>query len=945
MSNKIKEGNSRLDKFMSISNMGWWEADYTQETYSFSDFAARLLELDEGKEKISFPDFQQLIPEEYRNLFNHTSLLYKNSDEVFEQRLPIHTPKGKIWILLRSQSESDSNRCMGILRQLNREETNRMESDSGKQLERMLYWQTSISNALLAFLQEKDMMIAIHKMLKELLTLFNADRTYIIEFRKDSTCENCIYEVSKEGSQPAYPPNVRNAIDKSDWWNRKLATGIPIISDIADIPFTGGEKLEWMKNRNVCSVILLPLLSDNGIWGYAEFEFLTHQSQWKQDECLWFTSIANILSICLKLRRSIEESENKQQYFKWLLSCIPAGIELYNAEGVLIEVNDKDAEIFGVRRKEDLLGINLFEHPLANQELREKIRRGETVELCFNYSFDKMEDYYDTPQKGTRALITKIMALRNNKNEIMNYLILVIDNTETQNAQSRIIEFEEFFSLAGDYAKVGYARYDLIKEEGYASDSWYLNIGEPKDKSLKELFTSCEHIHPEDRKKRDHFLTEARKGTLRKFRENLRIHQGDNRYTWSCVNLLVRDYRPEEGVIELVCINYDITEMKVMEEKLIEAKNHAETLDRLKSAFLANMSHEIRTPLNAIVGFADLLADTEDKDERREYIAIVRENNELLLQLISDILDLSKIEAGTFDFVFGDVDVNRMLDEIALSYTIKVPEGVKLLRSGYQGECQLHSDKNRLTQVITNFVNNALKFTTQGSITLGYDITPDNMLHFYVTDTGTGISSDKLGSIFDRFVKLNSFVQGTGLGLSICRSIVEQLGGSIGVDSEQGVGSTFWFTTPWIQPQSTDPSMDKQIPISCHTSTIVNGDTRKLRILIVEDNSSNYLLLASLLRKDYELQHAENGQEGVEIYQSWNPDLILMDIKMPVMDGLTATALIRKQDTKIPIIITTAFAFEQDKVNALQAGCNDFLPKPINSTQLKELMTKWTTDK
>ena len=944
MNNSIKEDSSRWDKAISVSNMGWWEADYNKEMYLFSDFVAQLLGLDAGKNEMSFHDFQQLLPEDYRNLFNYTSLFYKGSDEMFEQRLPVNTPKGKIWVLLRAAGGQDTNRCTGMLQQLSKEETSYMESDSGKRFERMLYWQNSISDALLVFLQEKDAVISVHMMLKELLIQFNADHTYIMEFDNNYTCENCIYEVSKEGHELIYEENMCNAIDKSDWWNSRLTTGIPIILNLSDIPLEGGEKLEWMKGRHINSIIFLPLLSGNDIWGYVGIEFATQKKEWKQDERLWFTFIANILSICLKLRRSVEEAENRHQYFKWLLSSIPAGIELYNADGKLIEVNDKDAEIFGVAKKEDLLGINLFEHPLANKDLKDRIRTGETVDLSFNYSFDKMVDYYQTPQKGTRALITKIIPLRNHEGKITNYFILVIDNTETQNAQSRIIEFEEFFSLAGDYAKVGYARYDLIKCEGYASDSWYLNVGETKDKALKELFTSCEYIHPEDRGKIEYFLEEVRKGVLKKFRENVRINRGD-RYTWSCVNILVRDYRPAEGIIELVCINYDITELKEMEEKLIEAKNHAETLDRLKSAFLANMSHEIRTPLNAIVGFADLLADTEDRNERSQYMAIVRENNDLLLQLISDILDLSKIEAGTFDFIFGDIDVNRMFEEIVLSYKIKVPKGVELLRSGHQGECRLHSDKNRLTQVITNFVNNALKFTSQGSITVGYEITPDNMLHFYVTDTGTGISPDKVDSIFERFVKLNSFVQGTGLGLSICKSIIEQLGGTIGVESEQGVGSTFWFTIPWTQPESNNICTDGLISVHSHTLSAVSTETRKLRILIVEDNSSNYLLIASILRKNYELQHAENGQEGIEMYQSWKPDIILMDIKMPVMDGLTATTLIRKQDKEIPIIITTAFAFEQDKVNALQAGCNDFLPKPINSVHLKNLIIKWTANK
>ena len=946
MNNKIKEDSSRWEEVISTANIGWWEADYDKEAYILSDFVSRLLGLAGGENEISFRNFRELLPEEYRGLLDDSGLFDKDSGKAAEQRFPVITPEGKVWVLMRAAGGQSANRRTGMLQLLSREEANYMESGWGKRLERMLYWQTSVSEALLVFLQEKNTAVAIRMILKELLTRFDADYTYIIEFGKNDAGENCIYEVGREENNSVRHENTCDLIDRSDWWYGKLTAGIPIMSDIADIPPEGGRRLEWMKDRNVVSVILLPLLSDGGVWGYMGIEFVTHKPLWKQDESLWFTSIANIISICLKLRYSIEEAENKHQYFKWLLSCIPAGIELYNAEGVLIEVNDKDAEIFGVAKKEDLLGINLFEHPLANKELRDKIRLGGTIDLSFNYSFDKMADYYETPQKGTRALITKIMPLHNSEGKIINYLILVIDNTETRNAQSRIIEFEEFFSLAGDYAKVGYARYDLIQEEGYASDSWYLNMGASKDQPLKELFASHEFIYPEDGRKINAFLEEARRGTSGKFRENLRIRRKNGSYTWSCANLLVRDYRPEEGVIELVGINYDITELKEMEEKLIEAKNRAETLDRLKSAFLANMSHEIRTPLNAIVGFADLLVDTEKESERLEYMAIVRENTELLLQLIGDILDLSKIEAGTFDFVFGDVDVNRMMDEIVLSYRMKAPENVSLLRGGCRDECHLHGDKNRLTQVITNFVNNALKFTFRGSITLGYEIAPGNMLRFYVTDTGTGIPSDKIGSIFERFVKLNDFVQGTGLGLSICKSIIEQLGGHIGAESELGAGSTFWFTLPWICPEQDDTPSEESGLFSgnSHVPATAGGEIRKPRILIVEDNVSNYFLLASILRKNYELQHAENGKEGVEMYRSWNPDLILMDIRMPVMDGLTATALIRKQDKEIPIIITTAFAFEQDKVNALLAGGSDFLPKPINSAHLKSLIAKWTVN-
>ena len=260
---------------------------------------------------------------------------------------------------------------------------------------------------------------------------------------------------------------------------------------------------------------------------------------------------------------------------------------------------------------------------------------------------------------------------------------------------------------------------------------------------------------------------------------------------------MVRDYRPQDGIIDMLCINYDITPLKETEQKLIIARDKAEELDRLKSAFLANMSHEIRTPLNAIVGFSSLLAETDSRSERQEYIKIVQENNELLLQLISDILDLSKIEAGTFNFVYTNVDVNETCSEIIKSMGMKVSKGVELILEEPFPECYIYTDKNRFTQVISNFINNALKFTQQGSITLGYEQVSHQKIKFYVRDTGMGIPEEKQKSVFERFVKLNTFVQGTGLGLSICKSIVSQMGGEIGVDSTEGVGSCFWFTHPY----------------------------------------------------------------------------------------------------------------------------------------------------
>ena len=304
-------------------------------------------------------------------------------------------------------------------------------------------------------------------------------------------------------------------------------------------------------------------------------------------------------------------------------------------------------------------------------------------------------------------------------------------------------------------------------------------------------------LRPEDRERIFDFYREVRKGNRKHFQGEMRICRPGkkNEWNWIRMNVVVTTYNPEENEVEIIGINYDITELKETEKELILARDKAEMMDRLKSAFLANMSHEIRTPLNAIVGFSDLLVDTENIEERREYIQIVKENNDLLLQLISDILDLSKIEAGTFEFTNGDVDVNMLCEDIVRSMQMKVKENVELMFDPHLAECRIISDRNRLHQVISNFVNNAIKFTSEGSIRVGYKQKGEE-LEFYVQDTGVGIDAESQAHIFERFVKLNSFVHGTGLGLSICQSIVEQMGGKIGVESEPGKGSRFWFSLP-----------------------------------------------------------------------------------------------------------------------------------------------------
>ena len=475
---------------------------------------------------------------------------------------------------------------------------------------------------------------------------------------------------------------------------------------------------------------------------------------------------------------------------------IPVGIELYDKDGYLVDLNDRNLEMFGVAKKEDVLGINMFENHLIPEKMREKMRKREDVSFSLIYDFSKLKGLYTSKKSGSLNLLTKVTTLYDAQNNLINYLLISLDRTEATEAYNQIQEFKNFFTLVGDYAQVGYAHFNALTYEGYGLDSWYENVGEEIGTPLSQIIGVYSHFHPEDRDLMLAFFSDVIAGKRTHLRNDMRIRRADGHYTWTRVNVLVRNYSPQEGMIEMICINYDITELKETEAKLIMAKDKAEESDRLKSAFLANMSHEIRTPLNAIVGFSNLLAYAQEEGERAQYIGIVEENNELLLQLISDILDLSKIEAGTFDFVYDRVDVRQLCEDIVTSLRVKVPSGVDLCIVPNLPECWVNSDKNRLRQVISNFVNNAFKFTPSGRITVGYMLR-DGEVEISVTDTGVGIEKGKQKQIFDRFVKLNSFAHGTGLGLSICKSIVEQIGGHIGVNSEFGNGSRFWFTHPF----------------------------------------------------------------------------------------------------------------------------------------------------
>ena len=926
----MQTDNERYKKMASLAQIGWWEVDLTAGYYLCSDYLSDLLGLD--GDTISTSDFLNLIREDYRKQiaqeFRANSSIHK---DFYEQTFPIHSKYGEVWLHTRlafrekGTGVDGGDKSFGIIQRVEapKEEDQR---DALRRVNDLLCRQNFVSQSLLRFLRDEAVESCITDILRDILNLYNGKgRVYIFEYDEIYAHHSCIYEVVSEGVSAEIDNLQDMPASESKWWSEQILSGKPIIlNTLEQLLEEAPDEYQILVVQGIKSLMVTPLMTGDRVWGYMGIDLVETYHDWSNEDFQWFSSLGNIINICIELRKTkdkvireqtflnnlfhfmpmgyirmsiIRDENNKpcdyrvtdanevsstffglplesyigslasekhpdylqklnfleeildsnsyrekdeyfprtERYTHWVIyspgkdeivglfldstgsvqanraldrseklfqnifANIPAGVEIYDKDGYLIDLNNKDLEIFGVVNKSDVIGVNFFDNPNVPQGIRDRVRNEDLVDFRLNYSFEQAEGYYETNRSNAIELYSKVSKLYDNEGNFSGYILISIDNTERIDAMNRIRDFENFFLMISDYAKVGYAKLNLLNRKGYAIKQWYKNLGEEEDTLLDEVVGVYTHMHPEDRKRFLDFYDEVRDGKRRHFQGEMRIRRPGtkNEWNWVSSNVMVTNYKPEENEIEIIGINYDITELKETEAELIQARDKAEMMDRLKSAFLANMSHEIRTPLNAIVGFSDLLVETEELSERQEYIKIVRENNDLLLQLISDILDLSKIEAGTFEFTNGDVDVNLLCEDIVRSMGMKAKEEVELVLDNHLPVCHIISDRNRIHQVISNFVNNAMKFTSEGSIHVGYKL-KDGELEFYVEDTGIGIEKEQLPHIFERFVKLNSFVHGTGLGLSICQSIVEQLGGRIGVDSEKGKGSRFWFTIPGV---------------------------------------------------------------------------------------------------------------------------------------------------
>ena len=548
-----------------------------------------------------------------------------------------------------------------------------------------------------------------------------------------------------------------------------------------------------------------------------------------------------------------------------IFNDLSVGLELYDKDGLMIDVNYSRLRSMGIKDKKDILGYNLFNYTSFSDEIKEQIRKGETVRFMAKYDFDDLCRLFPTNLSGIKFFEITVSFVHNDKSEITNYMVITQDITERvlwQNKYDNL--YEEVVRSKKELLESEQRMIHLIRQNelvlnninsglAYIANDYIVqweNIslcskslsyeaykkGEPCYLTAHNRTTPCENC----------VMQRARKsGQVESILFNL-----DNKHV---IEVFATPIFNEQGDVDGVVIRVDdVTERQHMIGELEKARSRAEQSDKLKSAFLANMSHEIRTPLNAIVGFSDLLMVTEDQEEKEEFIQIINANNELLLKLINDILDLSKIEAGSVELKYENFDLAVYFNELAASMHRRVvnPQ-VRLVPVNPYETCTVRLDKNRLAQILTNFVTNAIKYTSKGTIEMGYEKIDEN-IRLYVRDTGIGIPEDKKDKVFHRFEKLDEFAQGTGLGLSICKAIVEACRGEIGFESEFDKGSLFWAVLPCqFESVNSEPTSSRRNnEKDANKENILDSEeTKKVpkRVLVVEDIPSNFVLVSSIL--------------------------------------------------------------------------------------------------
>ena len=659
--------------------------------------------------------------------------------------------------------------------------------------------------SLLITPSQKDI---IDQSLLTILRFFNVDRVYIGNFDNDKPTFDFTHEVTSQGTI-SMREDLLVGLTKADyaWWIKTIREGKDIIiRDTNNMPGEAAAEQNILKVQEILSLLVIPIYYRGYANGFIGLDCVKKHRDWDALDVENLRMLTDIISIAIErelahgmVEHSMKQVLKSEAKFQIIFDRLPWGVELYDENGYLLDINKADLEIFGVTR-EQAIGLNAFENPNIPEWASEKLKKGEDVAFLLDYNFNKAAEkgYYTSKLADeVKHLRVKGVVLKDRQDVILGFFYIVFDDTESYHKTEEIQYSLAKLKAAVDTGESIIWEYDVATDKLSADFSLNDQIEESsfltylKEDRFSSVRDFIETLHPDDRHRvYNKQFKRLVDGEIGKYISVYR-RVFDGKVYWLNSNVRAYKYSVDGKPSKIVSYTSNITEQREKELELMKVKE----ADKLKSAFLANMSHEIRTPLNAIVGFSDLVAETDDPEERQTYLDIIHTNNDLLLNLIGDILDFSKIEAGMLKYNIEEANIKELCMEVYLSGSLKIKPGVKLLFDKNSPTVTLRTDPQRILQVIANFVNNAIKFTSEGSITIFYE-TKENEVKVCVRDTGIGISEENRPRVFERFIKINDFHQGTGLGLTISKTIIEYLGGTIGVDSVQGKGSTFWFTLP-----------------------------------------------------------------------------------------------------------------------------------------------------
>jgi len=787
----------------------------------------------------------------------------------------------------------------------------------------------------------KDMNELSQVIRDELGQIFDTTNFFIALHNKDDDTLALPYFVDEKDSFNSFPAGksltgyvIRN--DMPLLMNDKDISNLVKKGEIEDV---GTPSKIWLG---------VPLKIKEEIIGALVVQSYEDENAYSAQDLEMLKFVSNQIGLSIETKRAHDDVQVEKAYFEQLFESSPEIVVLTDNEGKLLRVNHEFEMLFKYNEQEAIGRYidELIVPPELTKEARSistKVARGEKIRLE-TVRHDKFGNRFHVSLLGTPVEI---------EGGQVGVYGIYRDITPQKKSQLALVESEE------KLRNILYSSPDPITVVDLRGNITEANLAAVKIlgyNSVEEIIgtNALAMVAPGEKNRGILSLKHVlRKGSIQNEEFELNLKNKKKIYVELSASIIKDANERPQGI---VAITKDITERKEYEHNLKIAKEKAEQSDKLKSAFLANMSHEIRTPMNAILGFSELLKNEKiQNEERDEYIKIINNKGNELLLIINDIIDISKIEAGDIKIFRQEFEVNPFLRDMYNTFNeeknLMSKEQVQLRLSIPEGKNPvINSDQTRIQQILSNLLNNALKFTEEGFIELGYRMMPNKTIEFYVQDSGIGIPKDKHAVIFDRFRQADESVSsihgGTGLGLAISKNLVNLLGGEICLESEESQGSEFQFILAYsgsVIKETTDKGQDKQKPKP--KKQLKTIDLKNKRILVVEDDSANYLFIESFLKRTRaEITWAKDGVQAIDLYKDSNHfDMILMDIRMPRMNGIEAIKIIRKKDKQLPIIALTAYAFANDREKALQAGCNGYLAKPVKVEELQETLIRYFT--